>query len=259
VFPQARLSTFLKRLGPASACAVWLCAQAGIGCEVALQVPAEQGLSCQAAAHSADGRWLAVAGGTPPTLRVYAVPPGESPQGPVDRQPDLVLMAVHPVALLSGQVASGVHAMFSAPHRRSLVVGLDGLPELWELNLDPAAEPIHDGLVHDYRMGEAIAKRGFLGVRRTPLAQPVRVLGTDTPGTHVFTVPTRAPSRVEVINLDVRRTIVTLPVPQGVQLQTAQRRVCQSTSAVVLGTFAPGQQWAVAARIPWPAVRNCGD
>ena len=227
---------------------------------MALSVPAEQGLACQAAAQSADGRWLAVAGGTPPALRVYAMQPSAPVQGAVDSGPPThVLAATHPVAMLTGQVAAGVHAVFDSPRRRSFVVALDGVPELWEVNLDLAAEPIHDGYVHDYRMGEAISKPGFLGVRRTPLPQPVRVLGTDAPGTHVFTVPTDAPLRVEVVNLDVRRAIATLAVPHGVQLQPAQRRVCHGAPAVVLGTFAQGQQWAVAARMPWSTVRNCSD
>lgn len=255
-----RLARWGLRMGAAWACSAGAWVHAGSGCDAAAQVPAEQGMACQAAVHSTDGHWLAVAGGSPPALRVYAVRPGESRQGAADSgQFAYELATTHLVALLNGQVASGVHALFSAPHRRSLVVGLDGLPELWELNLDPAAEPIHDGFVHDYRMGEAIAKRGFLGVRRTPLPQPMRVLGTDAPGTHVFTVPTDAPMRVDVVNLDVRRAIATLAVPHGVQLQPAQRRVCHGAPAVVLGTFAPGQPWAVAARMPWSIVRDCMD
>lgn len=258
---MARFARWMLRVG-----AAWACmgggafAHAGDGCGWAAQVPAEQGMACQAAAQSADGHWLAVAGGAPPTLRVYAVQPGEPVHGaPEPGRPTHVLAATHPVAMLTGQVAAGVHAVFSSPHRRSLVVGLDGLPELWEINLDPAAEPIHDGYVHDYRMGEAIAKRGFLGVRRTPLPQPVRVLGTDAPGTHVFTVPVNGPLRIEVVNLDVRRPIATLRVPNGVQVHTAQLRVCQGTPAVVLGLLAAGQPWAVIARAPWPDTRDCDD
>lgn len=258
--PSPGLAACCKRLSVAWACAAWTCAQAGNGCEWAAQVPAGQGVACQAAAQSADGRWLAVAGGTPLALRLYAVQPGNLVQGAVDSgQPTPVLAATHPVAMLTGQVATGVHAVFAAPSRRSFVVALDGVPELWEVNLDPAAEPIHDGFVHDYRMGEAIAKPGFLGVRRTPLPQPVRVLGTDGPGTHVFTVPVDGPLHIEVVNLDVRRPVATWQVPQGVQLHTAQRRVCQSTPAVVLGLFAPDQPWAVAARPPWVEVRACSE
>lgn len=246
-------------------CIAWACtlgpwAYAGNGCEWAAQVPAAPGGTCQAAARSADGRWLAIAGGTPTALRLYAVQPGNLVQGAADHgHPIPVLAATHPVAMLTGQVAAGVHAVFDVPSRRSFVVALDGVPELWEVNLDPAAEPIHDGFVHDYRMGEAIAKPGFLGVRRTSLPQAVRVLGTDAPGTHVFTVPLGDPLRIEVVNLDVRRPIATLQVPQGVQVQTTQRLVCQGTAAVVLGVFAQGQPWTVNARPPWAAVRNCRE
>jgi hypothetical protein len=59
------------------------------------------------------------------------------------------------------------------PQRRSFVVAWSPLDELWEISLDPAAEPIYDGLVHHYRMGEAIATAGYLGVRRIPLGRPM--------------------------------------------------------------------------------------
>ena len=95
--------------------------------------------------------------------------------------------------------------------RRSFVVAWAGLGELWEIALDPAAEPIHDGLVHDYRMGEAIAAAGFLGVRRTPLERPMPELGfTDA---RVPWVAGIVDGEVEVVHLDVRRRIARWPLP----------------------------------------------
>ena len=63
--------------------------------------------------------------------------------------------------------------MYDATPRNSFVVALKDIPELWEISYDPQAAPLYDGLVHDYKMGEAIAKPGFLGVRRTPLDEPL--------------------------------------------------------------------------------------
>lgn len=258
--PLVRLHVWLRCLSVASLCVGCSFTHAVSGCALAVQVPAWQALACQAAAQSADGRWLAVAGGMPPTLHVYAVQGLDPVQAGVDRASSTpVLAATHPVARLTGQAATGVHAVLACAHRRSFVVGLDGVPELWEVHLDPAADPIHDGYVHDYRMGEAIAKRGFLGVRRTPLPQPVRVLGADAPGTHVFTVPVDGPLRVEVVNLDVRRPIASVRVPNGVRVQTAQSRVCKGTPVVVLGVWASGLPWAVSARAPWSDAGDCSD
>ena len=68
--------------------------------------------------------------------------------------------------------------------------------------------PIYDGLVHDYKMGEAIAKPGYLGVRRTPLDEPLDDFFFDQSYRHVLgaTRPKGdgAPS-AQVVNLDVRR------------------------------------------------------
>jgi hypothetical protein len=78
-----------------------------------------------------------------------------------------------PLRDLQGRAARGVVALLHAPWRRSVVLVLDGVAESWELSYDPAAQPIYDGLVHDYRMGEGIARSGYLAPRRTPLDRPL--------------------------------------------------------------------------------------
>jgi hypothetical protein len=107
------------------------------------------------------------------------------------------------------------------PQRRSFVVAWDDLAEWWEISHDPAAAPLYDGLVHDYRMGEAIASRGYLGVRRIPLDQPLAQLGFAD-----ARVPWAAALRdgqVQVVHLDVRRRIATWPLP-GALLRAALLR-----------------------------------
>lgn len=146
-------------------------------------------------AMSGDGQWLLAAHGAALTL--------------FDRE--LQPVRRYPAASLDGKVTSRVAAVFHAAARRSFVVAFDTLPELWEISYDRAAPPIFDGLVHDYRMGEAIATGGFLGVRRAPLEEPFTPLALDASHRHVLGAG--AGGTLDVLNLDVRRRIARLPVP----------------------------------------------
>jgi hypothetical protein len=107
--------------------------------------------------------------------------------------------------LVGGERAAVIDVAW-LPARRSFVIAFDTLPELWELSVDPQAPPVHDGLVHDYRMGEAIAAPGFLGVRRTPLAAPVRALAADSHGGPQV-LARSADGAWLLVHLDVRRAI----------------------------------------------------
>lgn len=70
-------------------------------------------------------------------------------------------------------VPQGLLPPLVLPARQSFVVAPRGARELWELSWSETAEPIYDGLVHDYRMGEGLARPGYLGLRRTPLQKPL--------------------------------------------------------------------------------------
>ncbi len=228
---------------------------------------------CQAAAWSADGRWLAVGVGPGPGVGPHTA--SAPPMLHLYRTQPLAWAATHPVAMLNQRAALAVARIVPAPGRRSWVVALAGLPELWEVSLNEQAEPIFDGLVHDYRMGEAIAKPGFLGVRRTPLAQPVQLLALDGSGAHAFTLPctdascpapvsaavaasAAAPHRVNVINLDVRRAVGSFPVPPGAHPQHSEPVApCHGAPVVRLGTLANGLPWVVSAQRPWAEVAPC--
>jgi len=94
--------------------------------------------------------------------------------------------------------------------RRSFVIAFDGLAELWELSIDPAAPPLFDGLVHDFRLGEGLASPGFLGVRRTKLDVPVRTLAVDASQAYLLLRAADSPdgrARLSLVQLDVRREI----------------------------------------------------
>jgi hypothetical protein len=159
----------------------------------------QAGLDPGAAVASADGQWWLVADRQQPRLLLLGA------DGRLQR--DWV------VASLDGRQRSRVAALQTSPARRSVVVALQDLAELWEISFDPQAEPIHDGLVHDYRMAEAIAKPGYLGLRRVPLEQPLQDFRIDPTGQLVLGVA--APGAVggealQVIHLAVRRRIARL-------------------------------------------------
>lgn len=192
---------------------------------------------------SADGRWLLAAQASPGGLALY--------------DSALQLVRRYPAASLDGSVKSQVAALLHAAGRRSFVVAFDTLPELWEISYDRAAPPIFDGLVHDYRMGEAIASSGFLGVRRTPLEEPFTALALDAGGRHVLGVAPPS-SALEVINLDVRRRIAKLAADArsaaGLAGFASQGRpmlaVAGADAALRIVDAAP---WRVVRALPLPA------
>lgn len=98
--------------------------------------------------------------------------------------------------------------LMQAPERRSVLAVIAGLHEIWEISHDPAAEPLFDGLVHDYRMGEGLASPGYLGLRRMPLDQ---TLGRAllVPGRPWLLAQQGAD--VVLVHLDVRRLIARVP------------------------------------------------
>ena len=171
-----------------------------------LRVVAEvrAGLNMRNVAVSGDGRWVMAANYLPRNAVLFDA--------------DLNLVRNYPATSLDGKQASRVSAVYDATPRRSFVVALKDVPELWEISYDPAAEPIHDGYVHDYRMGESIAKPGFQGVRRTPLEEPLDDFFFDQTYTYVLgaTRPRQSAqaegATAQVVNLNIRRKVADLPI-----------------------------------------------
>jgi hypothetical protein len=159
------------------------------------------GLNMRNVAVSGDGRWVMAANYLPHTLALFDA--------------DLLLVKRFDATTLDGKASSRVSAVYDAAPRKSFVVALKDIAELWEISYDPKAEPIYDGYVHDYKMGEGIAKPGTFGVRRTLLDEPLDDFFFDQSYRHALgaTRP-RAdglPS-AQVVNLDVRRKIAELPI-----------------------------------------------
>ncbi|WP_247597013.1 cytochrome D1 domain-containing protein [Hydrogenophaga sp. PAMC20947] len=171
-----------------------------------LRVVAEvrAGINMRNVAVSGDGQWVMAANYLPHTLALFDA--------------DLNLKQTYAAATLDGKATSRVSAVYDAEPRQSFVVALKDIPELWEISYNPKAEPIFDGYVHDYKMGEGVAKPGFLGVRRTPLDQPLDDFFFDQSYSNVLgatrgdTAGESSDASAQVVNLDARRKIADLPI-----------------------------------------------
>lgn len=147
------------------------------------------GINTRNAAVSADGKYVIAANYLPRTLAIFDA--------------DLKLLKVLDASNLAGDQLSRVSAVYDAAPRKSFVAAMKDIPELWEISYDEQAAPIFDGYVHDYKMGEAIAKPGFLNPRRTALAQPLDDFFFDQ--SYAYLMGTSRDGKGQVINLDVRR------------------------------------------------------
>jgi mono/diheme cytochrome c family protein/DNA-binding beta-propeller fold protein YncE len=159
------------------------------------------GLNMRNVAVSGDGRWVMAGNTLPRTVALFDA--------------DLRLVRVWDVADRAATTRSRVSAVYDAAPRKSFVVALKDLPEVWEISYDPDAAPIHDGFVHDYRSGEALPTPGYLGVRRTLLDEPIEDFFFDQSYAYAIGAGRGrgegAPA-AQVIHLDVRRRIASLPL-----------------------------------------------
>ncbi|MFZ6747880.1 cytochrome D1 domain-containing protein [Undibacterium sp. Ren11W] len=141
---------------------------------------------------SADDRYLMVANSRPTTLiALNAV--------------DFSLIRKLEVKDKNGK-ASAVAAIHSATARKSFIAVMRDIPELWEMSYDEHAEPVYEGFVHDYKMGEGIALRGPFPPRRTLLEQPLRHVLFDADATHAIGAGENGLH--QIINLNIRRKIL---------------------------------------------------
>jgi mono/diheme cytochrome c family protein/DNA-binding beta-propeller fold protein YncE len=156
------------------------------------------GLNTRNIAVSADGRWVVAGNYLPATLAVF------------DAR-DLSLVKLMPVADKAGK-ASRVSAVYDAAPRRSFIVALKDISEVWEVMYDPKAPPVYEGYVHDYRYGEGIAEKGPFPVRRIVLDDVLDDFLFDANYDHLIGA-SREAGKGQVVNLNVRRKIATVDLP----------------------------------------------
>jgi hypothetical protein len=209
---------------------------------------------------SSDGRYLAIAVASPPSLVV------------LDR--NLRVERKLPALDVDGRRTSAVAAVIDMPNRRSFLAALPGLPEVWEVSYDDAAPPIFPGLVHDYRFGEAIAVPGKLNPRRVPLEAPVDDLFADPGGADVLG-SAYGSSRVQVLNLHVRRRIAivdataaasasarwagVVAVPHGEALRLVDARTWRVLADLPLGGTVTRVRAHNGSPHAWVVVRDAAD
>jgi hypothetical protein len=129
---------------------------------------------------------------------------------------------------------SRVSAVYDAAPRRSFIVALKDIPEVWEIPYDPKAAPVYEGLVHDYRSGEAVAASGPFPVRRIATDDVLDDFFFDQRYDHLIGA-SRAGTG-QVINLNVRRRVASLDLPglphlgSGITWQWQGRPVVATTN-----------------------------
>ena len=165
---------------------------------------ADTGENSRPMAVSADRRWILAADATQASLVLF--------------DEHLNLVRRYPLLTREGQATGAVQLIADASPRYSFIVVTRDAPEVWEISYDPNAGPIFDGLVHDYRMGEGLARPGFLGLRRTLLRQALGTPYLTADYRTLISISKNADSdgaQARIVNLDVRREIATVTLAQG--------------------------------------------
>lgn len=155
------------------------------------------GINTRNIAVSSDGRYVMAANYLPHTVVVLDAT-------------DLSLIKTIPAVDEKGQT-SRVSAVYDAAPRKSFIVALKDVPEVWEISYDDNAAPIFQGYVHDYKMAEAIALPGKLNPRRTPLEAVLDDFFFDQSYTHL--IGASREGKGQVVNLNIRRKIADLALP----------------------------------------------
>ncbi len=141
------------------------------------------GLNMRNVAVSGDGKWVMAANYLPHSVVLFDA--------------NLNLVKTIPATTVDRKSSSRVSAVYDAAPRKSFVVALKDIAELWEISYDPAA------------------KAGFQNVRRTLLDEPLDDFFFDQGYQHALgaTRPkTDGQPSAQVVNLDLQRKIAELPI-----------------------------------------------
>ena len=190
--PDGRYVFIMSRDGWVQKYDIWSLAEVG---------RVRAGLNSRNIAMSHDGKWLAVANYLPNTLTILATD-------------DLSVAKIIDVVGREGD-PSRVSAVYQAPDRKSFVLALKDVPEVWEIATDPDAGPYHEGFVHSFEKGmeeSLAAETGLFARRRIMVEAPIddfffspdyqNLIGTNREG-----------DKGVVVNLIVGREIAELPLP----------------------------------------------
>jgi hypothetical protein len=204
-----------------------------------------------------------------------------SPHSLVILDAELRLLQWLPAQDKSGALSAPVTGLFHAPARSSFVAVMENLLELWEVSYDPQAAEIPAGMIHDFLFREGMFVPGYLHPRRSRLEAPLQAARLVADG-HELLAQAVNETAMQVIHLDVRRQILTVPLARPVQwsgglawqaeegnfaaflnagepgLRVFGGRHWQSVTELATltpGAFmshSPGQQWLWVATVPGP-------
>jgi len=156
------------------------------------------GINMRNIAVSSDGRYVLAGNYLPHTLVL------------LDAR-DLSLLKIIPVVGEDGK-SSRVSAVYDAEPRHSFIAALKDIPEVWEIPYSDKPEPIYRGLVHDYRMAEALAEKGPFPVRRIHLDDYLDDFFFDQSYENLIGAA-RNGKNGQVVNLIVGRKIADVDLP----------------------------------------------
>ncbi len=156
------------------------------------------GINTRNLAVSSDGRYVMVGNYLPHNLTIFDAK-------------DLSLLKVIPVADRHGKT-SRVSAVYDAAPRKSFIVALKDITEVWEIPYTDDHEPIYPGLVHDYRMGEGLALKGPFPVRRILLDDYLDDFFFDQSYEHLIGAA-RNNKQGQVVHMAAGRKIASIDLP----------------------------------------------
>jgi mono/diheme cytochrome c family protein len=165
---------------------------------LALVAEVRAGINTRNLAISSDGRYVLVGNYLPHTLVA------------LDAR-DLSLVKII-AAQDANSRSSRVSAVYDAAPRQSFIVALKDIPEVWEIPYGPKTGPVYEGLVHDYRMGEGLAAKNPLPVRRLVLDDILDDFFFDPAYDHLIGA-SRDGHTGQVVNLNVRRKVAEVDLP----------------------------------------------
>lgn len=168
-----------------------------------LKVVAETrvGLTTRTIAISSDGRYVMAANDLPRSLVAL-------------NARDLTLIRLIPAIDKLGKT-SRISALHDAHRRNSFIVTFKDLREIWEIPYD--GRPVYKGLVHDYRLKEALPEPGPLPVRQIALDDNLDDIYFD-PTLDFILGTSAAHPHGQVIHLGVGRKIADLDLPTAPSL-----------------------------------------
>ncbi|MDP2811712.1 MAG: cytochrome D1 domain-containing protein [Rhodocyclaceae bacterium] len=187
--PEGRYVFFASRDGWVTKFDIW-------NLKVVAEIRA--GINTRNVAVSGDGKYVAVANYLPHTLVLLDA--------------DLNPLKVLAVKDKEGKESSRVSAVYDAAPRKSFVVALKDVSEVWEISYDRYAEDIPVGVIHDFKLKEGAFIPGFLNPRRASLSEPLDDFFFTQDYTEVMGASRQA-GKGQVVNLDARKKVADLLLP----------------------------------------------